>query len=82
MKLEKRILKRLKDTKQLSDWWELKSFIIVDHGDKIVFSYVHGDMGIVDKIIYDKNDKIIEVYDLNNYYGDTYLKSSLYLEEF
>lgn len=82
MKLERKILKRLKETGQLSDWWQLKDFMIIDYEDKIVFSYSHGDMGIVDKIIYDKKDQLIEVYDLDNYFGNTYLRSSLYLESF
>lgn len=82
MKLESKIIKRLKKTGQLEDFWRLKSFIVVDYEDKIVFSYVHGDMGLVDKIVYYKQDQLIEVNELNNYFGNTYVKSSLYLEEF
>lgn len=82
MKLEKKILKRLKETSQLNDYWKLKDFMIADYGDTIKFSYIHGDMGIVDKIIFNKKDQLIEVYELDNYFGDTYLKSSLYLEDF
>lgn len=82
MKLENKIIKRLKETGQIGQYWKLKSFIVIDHGDKIVFSYNHGDMGLVDKIIYYKEDQLIEVYELDNYFGSTYLRSSLYLESF
>lgn len=70
----KEILKYLQDNKIIGDYWCIKSFMIMEDDKKIMFSYNHGDMGIVDKIIYYKNTNIVEIYDLDNYYGNTYLR--------
>lgn len=73
------IIKRLQQMDWLGKHWRVKDFLILETEEKIIFSYQHGDMGLIDKIIYYKNDGFTQVYELNNYYGSTDLVTSLYL---
>ena len=63
----------------LANYWRCKDFIIYENDEKIIFSYNHGDMGLIDKITYDKKSGFTCIYDLDNYYGNTVLYHSLYL---
>lgn len=74
-----RIIEKLKSMKWLDSHWRTKDFIISENEDTIKYSYIHGDMGLVDKVIYYKKDSFCEVYNLNNYYGDMELFTSLYI---
>lgn len=73
------IIRKLQKMDWISKHWRLKDFIVLETEEKILFSYNHGDMGLVDKIIYFKKDGYTQVYELNNYYGNTDLVTSLYL---
>ena len=74
-----KIIKTLKEMNWISQHWRLKDFMVMETEEKITFSYFHGDMGEVDKVVYYKKDGYTEIYDLDNYYGNTYLYHSLYL---
>lgn len=76
---KRQIINKLQQMKWLDKHWRLKDFYTLETEEKIIFSYNHGDMGLVDKIIYYKNDGFTKVYELNNYYGSTDLITSLYL---
>ncbi len=65
------IIKKLQQMKWLDSHWRLKDFTVIDTYDKIFFCLNYGDMGLINKIIYYKFDELAEVYELNNYYGDT-----------
>lgn len=74
-----KIIKRLQQMKWLANYWRVKDFMIYEDDEKIKFSYYHGDMGLVDKIIYYKKESYVEVYELNNYYGSTDKIVGLYI---
>ena len=74
-----KIIKTLQKMGWLSKHWRVKDFYIYEDDKIIRFSYEHGDMGEVDKVLYYKKDNYVEVYNLDNYYGNTYLYTSLYL---
>lgn len=76
---KRQIINKLQQMNWLGKYWRLKDFLILETEEKIIFSYNHGDMGLVDKIIYYKKDGYTQVYELNNYYGDTDLVTSLYI---
>ena len=73
------IIKKLQKMDWIGKHWRLKDFNIIETKEQIIFYYYHGDMWRVDKIRYYKKDGYTEIYDLNNYYGDTYLYHSLYI---
>lgn len=73
------IIKKLQQMNWLDKYWRVKDFIILESDDKIIFSYNHGDMGLIDKVIYYKENSYAQVYELNNYYGSTDLVVGLYI---
>ena len=73
------IIKCLQQMNWLSKHWRLKDFIIIEDDEEIIYEYIHGDMGIVEKIRYNKKDGYTEIYDLDNYFGRRVLYHSLYL---
>lgn len=74
-----KILETLKRMDWISKHWRVKDFLVFEDNEKIIFSYYHGDMGKIDKIEYNKIDGYTIVYDLDNYTGNTYIYTSLYL---
>ena len=74
-----KVIETLKKMKWLDSHWRLKDFIVLENENLIKYSYLHGDMGIVDKVIYYKNNGFCEIYRLNNYYGNTELEQTLYI---
>ena len=74
-----KIIKTLQDMKWLGQHWRLKDFIIIEDNETIIFKYQHGDMGLIEKVRYCKNDGYTEIYDLDNYYGREVLYHNLYL---
>ena len=73
------IIKKLQKLGYLEDYEDIKTFHNLETEKEIIFYYYHGDMGKVDRIIYYKNNGFTEIYDLDNYYGSTYLCYSLYI---
>lgn len=73
------IIKIAKASGYLQDHWTSKNLNKFETEDKISLYYIHGDMGLVDKIIYNKINKTIEIYNLNNYYGTTDLVHTIQL---
>ena len=63
----------------ISKHWRVKDFIIRETPEKITFGYYHGDMGFIEKIIFYKKNNYVEIYDLDNYYGDACLYHTMYL---
>ena len=74
-----KIIKTLQEMDWLSKHWRVKDFIVVEDEKSIVFEYQHGDMGLIEKVRYNKEDGYTEIYDLDNYYGREVLYHSLYL---
>lgn len=74
-----KILETLKRMDWISQHWRVKDFLVLEDDEKIIFSYYHGDMGLIDKIEYNKKDGDTIVYDLDNYTGNTYIYTRLYL---
>ena len=76
---EQKIIKTLQEMKWLSSHWRVKDFIVVESDKTISFRYYHGDMGLIEKVRYSKDDGYTQIYDLDNYYGRETLYHSLYL---
>ena len=74
-----KIIKTLQSMNWLSKHWRIKDFVITEDKDKIIFSYYHGDMGLIDKVKYSKKDGYTEIYVLNNYYGTEDIYTTLYI---
>lgn len=74
-----KIIKTLQQMKWLGSHWRVKDFIVIEDEKIIIFKYQHGDMGLVEKIRYEKENGYTEIYDLDNYYGREVLYHNLYL---
>jgi len=79
--MKKEILNILKGRNVISLNYELSDFLdIYENENSIIYVAYGGDMlPYYDKIIYDKFEKIIYVYDINNFYGNEYLSAKIIL---